>query len=393
MILFKISEQKYRLLASAQLYLTLSILFGTWVIYIPQIVDKLQMSEGQLGLVLFFGAVGALVGTQIGKYVTHKFGEGTISFYSVVALSMFTVSLFVAPSFYYISVAMFFNGFSGGLFQVAVNSMVASIERMHKVSIMSTCHGFFSLGAIISSGIGTLVLIALDNPLLHVLFAVMLVFVLQIIFINKYFHIKDQKVAILGPLTEKATKNSSLLWLALIALTVMVSEGAIADWSGLFLQDVAIAKKDLLGLGYAGFSLSMTIGRFIGDFFSKKYGALKIIIAGFTIGLIGFSIVLTAHPLMSIVGFFVVGAGFSIIVPEIYRLSANLKGVDSASGIAFMAGAGYIGFLAGPVALGFIAEKMGLSVSFMVLFGLVAIGTILSVSLKLSAKLKLANTE
>jgi predicted MFS family arabinose efflux permease len=393
MIKLEISKKTHTLLASAQLYLTLSILFGTWVIYIPQLVEKLNMSEGQLGIVLFFGAVGALVGTQIGKLATRKFGEGPLSFYSVVALAVFTIALFVAPSFYYLSVAMFLNGFSGGLFQVSVNSMVAYIERNQKISIMSTCHGFFSLGAIISSGLGTLVLIALKNPLIHVLLASALVLILQIIFIKKYYPIKDPKLQLNEPFIEKNTKNSTLIWLALIAITVMVSEGAIADWSGLFLQDVALAKKELLGLGYAGFSLSMTIGRFTGDYFSKKFGALKIIIAGFTIGLAGFTIVLMAHPLLSIAGFFVVGAGFSIIVPEIYRLSANLKGVEPASGIAFMAGAGYVGFLAGPVALGFIAETFGLSVSFIVLFCMVTVGSVLSIGLRLSSKLKLAGTQ
>lgn len=389
MIKLNISKQRFSFFSYAQLFLSLSIMFGTWVIYIPHITEKLNMTDGQLGIALFFSAVGSLIGAPVGKSLTNKYGEGRVSFYSLIVLSFFMVALFLAPTFYIISAVMLFLGISIGIFQVGINSLVATVERTQKISIMSACHGFFSLGAIVSAGFGTILLIAVDNPLIHILLAAGVVIILQIIFIRSYFFVKNPISestipADIKPLGDKVRKHGIIFWLAIIALSVMVAEGGIADWSGLYLRDVALAEDELLGLGYAGFSLTMTIGRFIGDYFSKRFGAMKIISVGFLIGLIGFSIVLLGEPLLSIMGFVVVGAGFSIIVPEIYRLAANVDGVDSASGIAFMASAGSVGFLAGPVVLGLIADAFGLSVSFITLAVLVAIGGVMALILQMN---------
>ncbi|MDA3890168.1 MAG: MFS transporter [Salinivirgaceae bacterium] len=384
-----ISSQKLTFFASAQLFLSLSILFGTWVIYIPQIIEKLKMSEGQLGIVLLFGAIGSLIATPFGKSIVSKYGEGRMSFFSVAGLSIFIIAIFTAPSFYYLCAAFLMFGFCGGFYQIAVNSMVATIERQNKVSIMSSCHGFFSLGALISSGLGTILLIAIGNALIHVLLASGLVLVLQILFVKTYFNIKNTVVVSTKSEKGQVKKYGMLIWIALIGIAAMVTEGAIADWSGLFLKDVALVKVEYLGLGYAGFSLSMTMGRFMGDFFSKKFGALQIVLAGFILSIFGFVLVLTGHTYISIVGFFIIGAGFSIIVPEVYRMSANLEGVDSSSGIAFISGASYVGFLVGPPLLGIIAETYGLSISFIALLGLVGLGTVLAIALKVSSSFQL----
>ncbi|HPS13863.1 MAG TPA: MFS transporter [Prolixibacteraceae bacterium] len=205
----------------------------------------------------------------------------------------------------------------------------------------------------------------------------LIVFGLQLYFAPSYLKLKNESNDDYKPGSFiKTAFGNALLWaFAIVAVSVMVSEGAIADWSGLFLRDVAMTPASYVGLGYAGFSVAMTLGRFSGDFLSKKFGAWKVIISGFSLSIAGFLLVLTAHTLTSIAGFLFIGLGFSTIVPEIYRLSSNIKGVDPSSGIAFMAGAGYVGFLAGPVALGAIAEHHGLTISFMVLLGLVSFGT------------------
>jgi len=386
---FRLSDQSIAFFSSAQLFFSLSIVFGTWVIYIPQITEKLNMSEGQLGIVLFFGAIGSLIATPLGKIVVNKYGEGPLSFYSVLGLSVFIVAIFIAPDYYYLCAAFLMFGFNGGIYQIAVNSMVTSIENTYKISIMSRCHGFFSMGALISSGLGTVLLIALGNALTHVLIASGFVLFLQVLFWNNYYNIKNQVPDNLPSGKDKVKNYGVLIWLAFIAISAMVTEGAIADWSGLYLKDIAMVKMEYVGLGYAGFSLSMTIGRFAGDYFGKKFGALNIILGGFLVSILGFILILSAQVFLTIVGFIVVGSGFSIIVPEIYRLSANLNGINAATGIAFMSGAGYIGFLVGPPILGLIAESYGLLLSFMSIAGLVIIGTLLVIPLRFSSRLKL----
>lgn len=375
---FSVSK-KFIFLPFAQLYFSFSILFGTWVIHIPGIIEKLKMSESQLGMALFCAAAGSLISIPFGNHVMNKYGEGRVSFYIILSISLNVIAIFVVPGYYWLCVALFIFGINVGFLKIGVNSLVASVEREKNISIMSACHGFFSIGGMLSAGLGTLLLITLKNPLHHILLAAALVVTVQIFFRKQYYTFKNQTVKNKTAKKIRSIKNRNLWGLAIIAMLVMVAEGAIADWSGIFLKDVALTKSEFSGLGYAGFSLSMTMGRLSGDYLSNRYGAWQIILGGYFTSIIGFSIILTEHPFVSILGFFVVGLGFSIIIPETYRLSANVKGVDPSSGIALMAGVSSLGFLIGPVALGTIAEYYGLTTSFVVLLNVLIMGTLLTV--------------
>ena len=111
----------------------------------------------------------------------------------------------------------------------------------------------------------------------------------------------------------------------------------------------------------------MMTGRFTGDSLSKKLGSWQLITYSSLIAILGFLFVLILNPIFTIPGFFVVGLGFSVIVPEVYRLASNVDGVKTADGVSFIAATTNIGFLVGPVLLGFIAEFRSLHLSFVVL--------------------------
>jgi fucose permease len=158
-----------------------------------------------------------------------------------------------------------------------------------------------------------------------------------------------------------------LFIIALVGLIVMVSEGAIADWSALYLKKIILLNIKYIGFGYSAFSLAMMIGRFTGDSLSKKLGSWQLITYSSLIGIMGFLLILILNPVFAIAGFFIVGLGFSVIVPEVYRLASNLDGVKTADGVSFIAATTNIGFLVGPALLGFIAELRSLHLSFIIL--------------------------
>ena len=158
-----------------------------------------------------------------------------------------------------------------------------------------------------------------------------------------------------------------LLLLGIIGFVSFGSEGAIIDWSGLYLKEMTMAPELLIGAGFLAFSTTMTLGRFLGDGISARIGPIKLVGLGALIAALGYFLVLTQQTTWSIVGFAFNGLGFSVIVPELFRIGGNVKGVDSSQGVAFIAGSGYIGFLLGPVILGFIAESASLNYSFILL--------------------------
>jgi fucose permease len=126
----------------------------------------------------------------------------------------------------------------------------------------------------------------------------------------------------------------------------------------------------------------MTLGRFLGDGISKRIGSIKIVALGALIAIVGFTLVLSKITVLAIIGFALNGLGFSVMVPELFRIGGNVKGVESSQGVAFIAGTGYFGFLLGPVILGLLAEKYALTTSFWSLFICAFIILFLSLILK-----------
>ena len=155
-----------------------------------------------------------------------------------------------------------------------------------------------------------------------------------------------------------------LLALSIVAFVIMFNEGAVEHWSNLFLFDIVNVTEYLAGLGFIAFSLCMTLGRFLGDGVSKKYGSTKIISGGCIIAFFGYCCIVTTQLFLSIIGFGILGLGLSVIIPEIFRLAGKTKNIPASLGISIVSGVGFSGFLVGPVVLGFISNWADLTWSF-----------------------------
>jgi fucose permease len=265
--------------------------------------------------------------------------------------------------------SLFLFGASNGLTDIAMNTLVTEIEKEDKQNFMSAAHGFFSLGGVLV-GLGSFLIPILDNPVLHMGITVAIVLIINLIFYKNYLHIVAAPVE-KEPFSIKLFKP--LLLLGIIGFVAMGSEGAIIDWSGLYLKEVTLAPEILIGSGFLAFSVTMTLGRFLGDGISARIGSVNIVALGAIVSLLGYMLVLSGHTYLAILGFALNGLGFSVMVPELFRIGGNVKGVDSSQGVAFIAGTGYSGFLVGPVILGFIAESASLTYSFSVLLGCVVV--------------------
>ncbi|WP_223148870.1 hypothetical protein [Aquimarina sp. RZ0] len=153
--------------------------------------------------------------------------------------------------------------------------------------------------------------------------------------------------------------------LTIIAFLIMGSEGAIEHWSKLYMQDIVqISSEKISGFGFVSFSVMMTLGRFFGDMVSRRFGSISIIMGGCLISFFGFLGILNSQLIITVIGFGFVGFGFSVIIPELFRLAGKTKGVSPAEGISFVAGFGYLGFLISPPFLGFLSKIESLKLSF-----------------------------
>ncbi|SDR05704.1 MFS transporter [Flagellimonas zhangzhouensis] len=360
-LLLILSNPRY--FAPSWIFTSVNIWFGTWAIYIPTVKEKLGIDKADLGIALFCLSLGVFTIFPMASKIINKIGVGRASWISVIAVSFAAMLPLMAPNYYMLMLGLYLFGAGTGFTDIAINTLVTEIEKEDKVNFMSAAHGFFSLGGILV-GLGSFLIPIIGSPVLHMGITVVLVFLINLYFRKHYINVVAAPVE-KEPFSFKLFKP--LLLLGIIGFVSYGSEGAIIDWSALYLKEMTMAPEMLIGAGFLAFSTTMTLGRFLGDGISAKIGPIKIVGLGALIATVGYVLVLSQHTLVTIAGFALNGLGFSVIVPELFRIGGNVKGVDSSQGVAFIAGSGYIGFLMGPVILGFIAESASLNYSFILL--------------------------
>jgi MFS family permease len=370
MLSFKIFFRNRRFFAPAFLYACFSLIFSTWVTYIPFIADKLGITEGKIGGAILFIAMGSLSMLFFSRKLVERVGAGRMAFTGFVLYATALYGMFLAPNYSLLCLALFLFGNMSSIFAISINSLTASIEKQSGMYIMTGSHGFWSIGGIIGASTGSFIAGLLKMPLLHVSILVVLLIGIQLFLRREYWHIRTEPVS-----HEKHGRFplKPLIGIASVGLVVMVSEGAIADWSALYLKKVVGLKPQYLGLGYAFFASGMALGRFSGDAISRRLGSWRMIRLAIGTAIAGFILLLLKMPLTTMTGFVIIGLGFSTVVPEVYRLASTLKGIKTSDGVAFISGTANVGFMTGPVALGFIAELHTLHVSFMVLTALITV--------------------
>ncbi|MGB5238951.1 MAG: MFS transporter [Flavobacteriaceae bacterium] len=352
-----------RYFGPAWVFASLNILFGTWAIYIPFVKEDLGINKATLGIAIFFLSLGVFTIFPIASRIINRLGVGKATWIGAILICLTAIFPLIAPSFITLVIALFLFGATNGFTDISMNTLVTEIEKEDKKNFMSASHGFFSLGGVLA-GLGSFLIPVFNDRALHMATAVILVFAINLLFHSNY------KKIVAAPIEKEpfGFKNfKPLLLLGIVSFIVMGSEGAIVDWSGLFLKEVSIAPEALWGAGFLGFQTLMTVGRFLGDAISSRIGSVKIVAIGSIIAILGYMLVLTAQTNLAIIGFGLTGLGFSVIVPELFRIGGNVKGVESSQGVAFIAGSGYSGFLLGPVILGFMAEKFSLNLTFIAL--------------------------
>jgi MFS family permease len=219
----------------------------------------------------------------------------------------------------------------------------------------------------------------LDAPLYHVLLMIFLVVVTNLLVSKKYYAMTENK----------DFKNKSkvpfkvykpLFSLAFLALVALSSEGSIEQWSSIYLIEIVeISSQNLAGLGFIVFSIAMTIGRFFGDGISEKIGSKRIIVVGFILACIGYLCVLLSQVVLSVIGFGIIGLGLSVIIPELFRVAGNTRGISASKSISFVSGIGFFGFLLSPVILGYISDSSSLKISFLCLLALTVFTLVVSI--------------
>lgn len=350
-------------LAARRAVLTIFFVNGatiaSWVPHIPLVKEKLGLSEGLLGLALLGVAVGAVFSLTLSGWLIARFGSRAVTSVSTLAFRLALPLPVLAPSFSLLVLALVFFGLCNGAMDVAMNTQAVAVEERYSKPIMSSFHGFFSLGGLVGAGVGGLVLAVGVSPYFHVGVAALVLGISGAFALNELLP-KRAEVASDSPAF--ALPEGSLLGLGLLAFIVFAGEGAMADWSAVYLSSSLGTSAGFAAAGFAVFSLMMATGRLTGDYVVARLGPSLTVRLGSAVAGLGLGLsLLVGEPLAAIIGFGCVGLGLANLVPVFFSAAGRTPGVAPGTGIAAVATLGYLGWLVGPPLIGFAAEVVTLA--------------------------------
>jgi len=252
---------------------------------------------------------------------------------------------------------------------ISMNTCAAEFETAHKRSIIATCHGLWSGGAMAGSALAGMAYGFGALPSSYV-FVMVTVAVVVFLLVKTPLH----NLQISHATEEVATKTSKAfirpnraLWvLIVIGLCVNLGEGSMVDWSAVYLREILDASESTASLGFSFYAFFMMSGRLLGDGLLTRYGSKSVLrTCGLlmTLGLV--TVTLATNIWLVFLGYAMIGGGVSLGSPILYSTAAKVPGLPKGAGLAVYNTYAMVGFLGGPVVIGFVAKAYDLRVAFL----------------------------
>lgn len=349
-------------------------LFATWGVHVPSVKAHFALGEQALAIAMLSAGVGALLAlTQAGR-VVGRHGPRAVSLLTGLVSAGGIALLLAFESYGALLLLMLSYGVASSLFDVSINAEATEIERLTARPLMSGFHGMFSLGGMVGAGVGGALPGLGVAPSQHLVGAAVVGGVIVLAGCAAMLRMAGPPAA--G--TWLSLPRGPLAWLGALAAMGLIAEGAMYDWSVLFMRQERSSDAATAALAYASFSGAMAVGRFGGDRVRARWASVPLLRASGALGAVGMALaLLVPHPVVALFGFALVGLGFANVVPVLFSAAAKVHGVTPAHGIAAVSSLGYLGMMAGPPLIGVIAEARSLTLG---LFTVVLFAAVLALS-------------
>lgn len=346
--------------ASRTQFFASGFIFATWGVHIPTVKGHYGVTEAELGLAMLAAGVGALLGlTQASRWIGRYGARATAGLCGAV-YALLLAGLLVMPGYAALLGLLAAFGIVTSVFDVAINTEAAELELRNGHPLMSGMHGMFSLGGMAGAVTGSAALAAGVAPQSH-LTLVAVAMALAVVLSAQWMLPREATAFAVGNEGFRLPRGA-LVILGVLAALGLIAEGAIYDWSVLYLKQELGSPQQQAALAYASFSAAMAATRFGGDAMRARFAPAVLLRGSALLAAASMTLVLsTDAPWLALAGFAGVGAGFANVVPILFAASARMPGVEPARGIAAVSAAAYLGFMAGPPVIGFLAEVSSLT--------------------------------
>jgi len=355
--------------ASRTQFFCAGFIFATWGVHIPTVKAHYGIDEAQLGLALLAAGVGALLGlSQAGRGI-GRHGARLVCGVCGTIYAVLLTGLVAMPGFLGLLGLLVLFGLVTSVFDVAINTEAAQLELLDGRPLMSGMHGMFSLGVMagaLSGGAALAAGLPAQEHLLLVAGAMLLAMALATTRM-----LPRSLAATRGDAQDAAggfrLPRGTLAVLGALAALGLIAEGAIYDWSVLYLQQELGSPQQQAALAYGSFSAAMAAARFGGDALRHRFEPAVLVRGSALLAAVSMTLVLlTSSPWVALAGFAGVGIGFANVVPILFAASARVPDVAPAQGIASVSAVAYLGFMTGPPVIGFLARIGSLTLALFV---------------------------
>jgi predicted MFS family arabinose efflux permease len=350
------------------------IVFASWYSRLPTIQEQLDLGPGTLGLALIGAPVGLLAAQPLAGALAATIGSRRL-----VAAAPLMLAAAVAPALAVdaptLALGTFTAGAANGVLDVSMNVEGLAVERLSGKRIFNSLHAWFSFGALGGAAIGGLAAAAGLDPLPHIAIVVALGAVAATV-ASRGLPPAEAEPRPEGPRFARPSRR--LAALGAIAFCALLAEGAVFDWSGIFIRRETGAAIGLASAGLAAFNLAMGFGRLTADGAAERLGSPALGRAGALLAAAGLGMaLLLGSPGGAIAGFAVMGLGLASVFPLALR-AAGYDPAISGPAVAAVSSVGYAGFLTGPPAIGLLAELFGLGGALACVCGLLVVAAALA---------------
>ena len=360
------SKRRQRMrLAVSLFYFCQGLAFASWASRIPDIKTTLNLSDAQLGSLLFALPLGQLVTMAISGRLVTVYGSSKVLRIAAPLYVVVLTCLGLASQPWHLGLVLFFFGVVGNMCNISVNTQGVAAENLYEKPIMTSFHGAWSIAGFTGALIGLLMMNFQVGPYGHFWVVTLIIWLNTLV---------NYKYLVPGKAVQQVKRKlfvkpeGALIQLGLIGFCSMAAEGAMFDWSGVYFKEIVKAPSSLVVMGYASFMVMMAIGRFIGDWAIRRLGRKTVLQMSGCLIFIGMGLsVLFPNIITATIGFMLVGLGVACVVPTVYSVTGQNGKVAPGIALAMVSSVSYLGFLMGPPLIGYISELANLRYSYAVI--------------------------
>lgn len=333
---------------------------ASWAPLVPVLRERLAIGDDVLGLLLLCIGIGSLATMPLSGALSARLGCRRVLVAAGVLYAGVLLSVCLVNDFWIAVPIIFVFGALMGCIDVVINVAAVIVEKGLGRRIMSGMHAFWSMGGFVGAGlygvwVGILGLTAFQSTAI----ASLLIFVLTVFFGRHLIPYGGGGGSLI------AIPRGIVVFVGITAFIAFLSEGAVMDWSGVYLTVVRGMDLSLAGVGFSVFSAAMLLMRFLGDRVVQCIGQCSIAVGGALLTFVGILLVMFAPvDALLYLGFFAIGIGSANIVPVFFSLMGRQTVMPIGTAVSAVSTMGYLGILAGPAAIGFVSSATNLMTAF-----------------------------